>query len=407
MSSRAVIASMQPIRDRRERVIAYAVSSCGTDNRSGSQDADDEALHTVEMVARLARFAGRTLVVPVTPALVRDGVLTRFASTDAVWLLATDALEDARTRRAVDRLLGTGFHFALEGYPDGEPLPPSLIGSTIVLDAVRTSPVALTGRVAVLLEAGLHPLIRGVDDRATRQVIIDAGASMHSGRLLMRGSTSAVDRELEDTVIRAVNMLAAFADGRPPDATFDDFVRDDPYLAAALLRALNSATLGNRGPRSVAHAMTMLGRDAVMAQLVLVAARLIGEVSHDPELAFVALRRARVCERVGAALDGALHPRARVIAGLLSTLEFALGVPPSMLLERLTLPPLLRDVLVARQQTMGRLLDVIDALEYGWWDDVRTRCTALGIAPMVVGDAWLAAWRSARDELGLSRADIT
>lgn len=407
MSGRGVIASMQPIRDRRERVIAYAVSSCAADGRSGSDDADNDALHTVEMVARLSRLAGRTLVVPVTPALVRDGVLTRFASADAVWLLATDALEDARTRRAVDRLLGAGFHFALEGYPDGEPLPPSLIGSTIVLDAVRTSPIALTGRVAVLLEAGLHPLIRGVDDRATRQVIIDAGASMHVGRLLMRGSARAVDRELEDTVIRAVNMLAAFADGRPPDAIFDDFVRDDPHLAAALLRALNAATFGNRGPRSVAHAMTMLGRDAVMEQLVLVAARLIGEVSHDPELAFVALRRARVCERVGAALDGALHPRARVIAGLLCILEFALGVPPSMLLERLTLPTLLRDVLVARQQTMGRFLDVIDAWEYGWWDDVRTRCTALGIAPLVVGDAWLGAWRSARDELGLSRAETT
>ncbi len=407
MSGRSVIASMQPIRDRRERVIAYAVSSCATDSRFGSAGADDDALHIVEMVARLSRLAGRTLVVPVTPTLVRDGVLTRFASTDAVWLLATDALEDSRTRRAVDRLLSTGFHFALEGYPEGEPLPPSLVGSTIVLDAVRTSPAALTGRVAMLLEAGLHPLIRGVDDRATRQVVVDAGAPMYSGRLLMRGSTSAIDRELEDTIVRAINMLAAFADGRPPDVAFDEFVRDDPHLATALLRALNSAALGNRGPRSVAHAMTMLGRDAVMEQLVLVTTRLIGDVSHDHELAFVALRRARVCERVGAALDGALHPRARVIAGVLSTLEFALGVPPSMLLDRLTLPPMLRDVLVDREQTMGRLLDVIDALEYGWWDDVQTRCTALGIAPLVVGDAWLIAWRSARDELGLSRSDIT
>jgi len=399
-----------PIRDRRDRVIGYQLSAfprdVARDGGRGLADPDEESRQTVEMVGALTRLAARSLVVPVTPALVRDGAITRFASSDAVWLIATESLDDALTRRAVDRLLGAGFNFALDGYPEGDPLPTTLIGSTVVLDALRLTPEVLDTRIRALLEAGLRPLVRGVEERVTRHRVLAAGAAHFGGRLLARGAGTPVDRTTEDSVVRALAMLAAFADGRPPDAAFDAFVRDDTHLAASLLKAMSSAALGVRGPRSVAHAMTMLGRDAIMDRLVVVTARLIGEAGHDPELAFIALRRARTMERVGGALDNAPHPRARVVAGLLSVLEFALGAPAPILADRLGLPPLLHDVLLERQHGLGQLVDVLDAMEYGWWDDVVARSARIGLAPAVINDAWLSAWRAARDELGLGRMDL-
>lgn len=400
-----MLISLAPLRDRRERVVGYAVSGY-PDAADGTLGPDDEARRLLDFVPSLTRLAARSLVVPVTPALVRDGAITRFASLDAVWLIATEALDDAATRRAFDRLIGAGFHFALQGFPEGDPLPPSLAGSTIVLDAARTPPSVLEGRVRLLTQAGLRPMVRGVDDRVTRQRVLATGVPLYSGRQLTRGAGVAPDRTTEDSIIRAITMLAAFADGRPPDSGFDAFVRDDPHVAASLLKAMASASLGVRGPRSVTHAMTMLGREAIMDRLVAVTARLIGEAANDAELAFAALRRARVCERVGVALDTAPHPRARVVAGLLSTLEFALGSPAAVLAQRLTLPPLLKDVLVERDQLLGQLLDVVDAMEDGWWDDMVARSNRLGIRPRVVADAWLEGWRAARDELGLSRADF-
>ena len=402
--SRAILASMLPIRDARDRVVGYTVASCPSRRGAGTGTAESEARDTLEQVSRLARLAGRTILVPVTPELVRDGAISRFASTEAVWLLATDALDDARTARAVDRLTGNGFHFALDGFPDGDPLSPSLAGSTLVLDAARTPPALLASRVRVLLDAGLRPMVRGVDDRATRRAVLDAGAAWHSGRPQVRGA-AATDRTAETSVTRAILTLAAFADGRPPNASFDSYVQEDPHIADALLRAVGSAALGLRGPRSVGHAMTVLGRDRVMDQLTGVTARLIGEAAGDPELGFIALRRARTSERLGAALDPAPHPRARAVAGLLSVLEFALGAPPRTIARQLDLPAPLRDVLEERRGPLGRLFDVIDAMEHGWWEDLHARCSALGIAPLVVSDAYAAAWRDARDELGMSRAD--
>jgi c-di-GMP-related signal transduction protein len=94
-----------------------------------------------------------------------------------------------------------------------------------------------------------------------------------------------------------------------------------------------------------------------------------------------------------------------VVAGLLSTLEFALASPSPIIAQRLALPPALRDVLDAREQPLGQLLDVVDAMEYGWWDDLVMRCQRLRIRPRVVADAWLETWKSSRDELGSARPD--
>jgi hypothetical protein len=401
-----MLISLAPLRDRRERVMGYALSSYPDDTRGTPLGPDEEARRTLELVPQVSRMVGRSLVVPVTPAVIREGSITRFASLDAVWLVATEALDDATTRRAVDRLIGAGFHFALHGFPEGDPLPPSVAGSTIVLDAARTPAPLLEARVGVLLENGLRPLVRGVDDRVTRQRVLTAGVAMYTGRQLTRGATVAPDRTTEDSVVRAITMLAAFSDGRPPDATFDAFVRDDPHVAASLLKAMSSAALGVRGPRSVSHALTMLGRDAIIERLVAVTARLIGEAAQDHELAFAALRRARLCERVGTALDTAPHPRARVVAGLLSTLEFAFAAPAPVIAKRIALPPQLRDVLDGREQPLGQLIDVVDAIEYGWWDDLVVRCGRLRIRPRVIGEAWLESWKGSRDELGLARPDF-
>lgn len=401
-----MLISLAPLRDRRERVMGYALSSYPEDTRGTPLSPDEEARRTLEMVPQISRMVGRSLIVPVTPAVVREGAITRFASLDAVWLVATEALDDATTRRAVDRLIGAGFHFALQGFPEGDPLPPSIGGSTIILDAARTPSPLLEARVRVLLENGLRPLVRGVDDRVTRQRVVAAGVSMYTGRQLARGAAIAPDRTTEDSILRAITMLAAFSDGRPPDAAFDAFVRDDPHVAASLLKSMSSAALGVRGPRSVTHALTMLGRDAIIERLVAVTARLIGEAAQDHELAFAALRRARLCERVGTALDTAPHPRARVVAGLLSMLEFAFASPAPVIAQRLSLLPQLRDVLDGREQPLGQLVDVVDAIEYGWWDDLVVRCRRLSIRPRVIADAWLDTWKASRDELGLARPDF-
>lgn len=393
--------ALLPIRDRRDRVVGYVLSASPADGVDTVAASVADARRVVEDAPRLARLVAKTLLVPVTPELLRDNSVARHSTTELVWLLATSALDDAATRRAVERLAHGGFHFALDGFPEGEPLPPVLGGSTLVLDAARTAPVQLEHRIGMLLDAGLRPMVRGVDDRTIRRRLLIAGAGMYTGRHLTRGAATTNAGEAQESGTRALRMLVGAADGRPNDGSIERLTEHDATLTQALLRAMTAATAGVRGPRTIAHALVTMGRDVLLAELVGVTARLLGDAAGDTELATTALRRALMCEELGNALDPAPHPRTRAVAGLVSLVEHAFAKSPLSVSAALELPPSLEDLLTIRATPLGRLLDVIEAFEHGWWDDVHARCRALAIAPAVVSSAYIAAWRSARETLGL------
>ncbi|MBC8088692.1 MAG: hypothetical protein H7Z40_15620 [Phycisphaerae bacterium] len=399
-----MLAALLPIRDHRDKVVAYELTAYPVSESVGAASNDDEARQTLELLSTLPlpRLAsGRPVHVPVTPGLVRDGALARFASVDAVFVLATQALDDHTTSRAVERLIARGFHFGLDGFPEGNPLPPTLTGVTIALDAARVAPLAFASRIQMLLHSGLKPIARSVDDRATRERVLGVGVKLYSGRILPRSTTR--DAEAESGAKRAVTMLGAFSDGRPPDNSFDAFVRNETRLSTELLRVMRSATMGVRGPRTIDHALTVLGRDAILDRLTALVARLVSECAGDPELALIALRRARMCERLASALERPPHPRLRRLAGLVSVLDAAFGVPATSLSSHVALSPVLADVAVERLQPLGQLVDIVEAYDNGWWPDMRARCRVAGIAPTLVREAYFDAWRDAREELGTSR----
>jgi len=129
-------------------------------------------------------------------------------------------------------------------------------------------------------------------------------------------------------------------------------------------------------------------------------------VGGDQELAATALRRARVCDLVGRQVEPTAQQRTLQLAGLLSTLEWALGRPADTIASRLTLPPRLADILVHRTGPLGLLIDALDAYECGWWPSFEERCRQLGLPPATLGDAWVEAWQWARDELSTGRGDF-
>ena len=400
------LAALLPIRDRKDRTVGFELSTAPALLADTAAATDDNTREALALVPLFARMTGRSLLVPVTPALVRDGTLARFASMDVVMLVATEAVDDAALRRSMERLMSSGIRFALDGFPDGDPLPAFLSGAIVAIDSRRTSADVLHSRIRTLLDAGLRPLVRGVDERAVRLRILTHGAALHSGRLLTRAASARADEATTASIVRAVEVLAALSDGRPPDAEFDRFIESDPRISAALLKSVASAAVGVRNPRSVPHAIALLGRDAVLENLAVATARLIGDLAEDPELSMAVMLRVRLCELLGAALDPAPHLRARVAGALLSVLDVAFAEPAAALRANRfeTLPTILHDAMVERRLPLGQLVDLVEAMDSGWWSDLRERCHVLGISTTVVATAYQDAWRTAREDLAL-RAD--
>ncbi len=398
-----LLVSLLPIRDRRERIAGFELSTAPAADADSASEADVHARSTLDLVPAYSRLCGRSLLVPVTPAVLRDVSLARFASLDVTLLVATEALDDSATRRAVERIIGNGTRVALDGFPDGDPLPSSMSGAIVAIDSKRVARDVLARRIRTLADAGLRPMLRGVDDRAARLHSLAHGASLISGRQLARGASVREDTSALNSIVGAIKILALLADGRPADSTFDRYVENDERMSAMLLRAASSAAVGVRNARSVTHAISVLGRDVVLDNLAISACRLLGEAMHDPDFALAALRRVYFCDQIGASLDPAPHPRARVAVALLSMTEFALAESPSVLAHSHfgDSAMIVRESLVGRTQPLGQMLDMADAIDYGWWSDLRQRTSSSGIALSVVSDAYREAWRRAREDLAL------
>lgn len=395
----ALLSTLIPIRDARDRTIAYELRTHPLPGRA-AVSIDDEARAVLVMLQRrelLRMVRGKPLHVPITPALLRAGAVTGFASANVVFLLAVTALEHEETRRAIERYVAAGFRFGFVGSALSAPLPEALRGATVAIDAGALNGLALSNALQRLLEYGAKPIARQVNDRATRERLRANGVEAFTGRPLPRGRA-----EVESTVpriLRALRLLASLADGRPPDATLDAFVASDPVIADSVFRATASAATGATRPRTLSHAFTLLGREAMLERLRVATAVLVGESSGDEELGAIAIRRSRTLEQLAAAVDRVGHPRACALAGLLSVTDVATGLPPAVLADELDLSSALRDVLVARESPLGILVDIVEAHEAGWWDDLFTRCHELGISPVVVGAAWADSWHVARTEI--------
>jgi c-di-GMP-related signal transduction protein len=403
MSSAAPLVTLLPIRDARERTIAFELRAHPISGHA-PPNIDAEARALLSLLQRrdlLRAVRGRPLHVPITPAVLRGGAITGFASADVVFTLAADALDDDDTRRALEKYATAGFRFGFVLDATRADAPPALAsalhGSWVALDATQVAGgLALASTLQRLLESGARPIARQVDDRATRERLRASGVQGFTGRPLPRGHSASDEARVR--AVAALTLLARFADGRPADASIEEFITNDPEIGRSVFRATSSAAMGTTRPRTLTQAFLLLGRDAMLDRLLVATAFLLGDSAGDPEIAAIAIRRGRTLERLGAAIERAGHPRARMVAGLLSIADVATGIPPVMLAETLGAGAAVRDLLIERQTPLGALLDVVEAHEFAWWDDLFTRADRLGLAPQVVGDAWLASWLDARSE---------
>ena len=105
-----------------------------------------------------------------------------------------------------------------------------------------------------------------------------------------------------------------------------------------------------------------------------------------PELATLALLRARTCELLGEHVNGAQSSELFLV-GLFSLLDAMLTVPMVSALEQLPLSDLAADALLGQQNSLRRILDAVMPYERGHWDDAMAASTRAGLPYSALADA--------------------
>jgi EAL and modified HD-GYP domain-containing signal transduction protein len=168
-----------------------------------------------------------------------------------------------------------------------------------------------------------------------------------------------------------LNYLRILQIANRPDIDIDELaaaIKQEASLIYRLLRYLNSPIFAFRSNvASIAHAISLLGGDAIRRWISLVSLAAMGE-DKPRELVMVPLVRARFCELIAAATN--LRPKASelFLMGLLSAIDAILDTPMSSVLEGLPVPDEIKDALLGQPGKFRDIYEIVSNYETGTWE---------------------------------------
>ncbi len=364
----SVVLARQPIMDRRELVVGYALRYRPL-TPSGRLDTPENSIASV-MVGALADIGLGKLVgdrpahIEVTPQFLRYVGELQLPPERVVLELAATSHVDADLLRALHDVTRAGFQIALVGVSPaagGEAL--WHLASAVKLDArvVAAGGEEVNALLMALRRHGLRLIAEGVDTpeqyQAARALEFDA----------YQGQYFAAPRSIHEVAAptHRLGPLVSLTHGTA-GASLEDLERhicEDPGLSYRFVRLANSAFYGGRTPvGSIRQALMRLGAAAVSQWIVLFA---LSKMTDRPRHVLnIAVHRARLCEMLAREYPGAVPERA-FSAGLFSVLDALLGRPMRELIADLCLDDRLATAITDHRGPEGRLLAAVLAYERG------------------------------------------
>ena len=154
-----------------------------------------------------------------------------------------------------------------------------------------------------------------------------------------------------------------------------------------MLRSVNSAAYPIRSEvRSIGQALFLLGIEPIRkwASVWCLAGLSAGAT---PELATLALLRARACERIGERVRGVESSEAFLV-GLFSLLDAMLGRTMAAAIEKLPLSETASAALRGQSNELRAVLDAVVSYERGQWDQATVAIEHAGLSDAALPEAY-------------------
>lgn len=194
---------------------------------------------------------------------------------------------------------------------------------------------------------------------------------------------------------------------RKPEVEFRDIaaiIQTDSVLSLKILRLVNSALFHQRREiTSIRQALTFLGMEKIRSWTHLLS---LTKLDNQPIALFTTtMVRARFGQLLAEqARSGDLHGDSQFTIGLLSTLDFFLGMELEEILNSISVPTSMRAAILQQRGSDGLLFAVTLAYERADWDSIDWQgLGALGIDAKKTQTAYLESLHWAQENLELLR----
>lgn len=394
----SLLLARQPIFDREERVVAYALLHAGA--RAGD-DATDELLADAAFDGGVEQLTGgRPAHVKVSPSLITSPTIRLLDPRRLALELRSDALGDDAVRAACHALSGSGYDVVLDRFEYSEQAASVLPHVRMIkVDLRGHGPASLTRLAAQVRPYGVRMLAEHADNRAVHDACLRLGFELFQGYRFNQPEVL-TRSEIPIQHLQTFRLLKELRDPAVHDSVIEESFRRDVGLSYRLLRMVNSAAMGGRGVWSIGHAMRLLGREVLHRWVTLLLLSSVQEGGVQAELTYTSLLRARLCELL--AVPAGMRPAAGplFLVGVFSLLDLILGSPMEDVVARLELDEEVSAALLRREGFSGAVLALVEAYESGRWGDVAALAGHLGIATATLAEAYRSAVGWARERAG-------
>ena len=363
----------QPIMDRRQQMVAYELLFRRSQHNAA--DVHDDLAATASVITRafidlgieaaLGPYKG---FINCDESLLLSDLLEVLPSDKVVLeVLETVEITPAVVERCVE-LKALGFTLALDdfvGYEDR--FKPLLdIVEIVKVDTMLVDPAGL---LAVTRKLGNWPVTL-LAERVEKVELVEhcqqIGYSLFQGYYFAKPMIMAGKRlsHSQLALLRLLGMVLEDADVAELEAVF----KREPGLTMNLMRLTNSVATGVRVKvTSLRHAITLLGRRQLQRwlQLLMYTKPRPGTEPISSPLMQLAATRGKLMEL----LAGQIEPGRQefedqaFMVGIISLMPALMGVPMAEILNGISLGSAVREALEAQSGTLGKMLDLTEALE--------------------------------------------
>lgn len=391
----------QPILDARGHVFGYELlyratgsdTACTADGDLASARVLTDAVLEVGLDTLTA---GRPAFLNLTKPLITSQVATLLPHAAAVYELREDVEVDASVVEACRDLHARGYRLALDDFVVGSDAEQLMQYVSFLKIDVQLTDMALVLEIPRKYKnAHIRMVAEKVETREVFDATRKAGYTLFQGYYFRRpviqtGVTLPAKHAIYMRLLSELNRENLTV------LELEELIKQDASLSLKVLRCVNSAALPlRREVRSIHDAVVLLGIGPIR-QWASVWALASLNTGGSPELATLALLRARSCELLAREL-AETDTAELFLVGLCSLLDAMLGRPMADALEHLPLSPAAKRTLLGEPGRMRAVLDAIVAQELGAWTDVDTSAAAAGITQASLTKAYIGALRWARD----------
>jgi EAL and modified HD-GYP domain-containing signal transduction protein len=392
-----VFVARQPILDRQQRVFGYELlfRSClvnafdGTD----STQATSQVIATSFFSLGIERMVGnkRAFINFDRALLVGDHVSLLPPQVAVVELLESVA-PDAEVIAACRRLREQGYLLALDDVISLKRIEPLIhLANILKVDfqrASRTERGKLLRRGRAL---GIQMLAEKIEAPEEFRRALDLGFDLFQGYFFAR-PVVIVRREIPAFKLHYLEILQEASRPELDYQRLEDVIKREVALSYKLLRYINSAAFGWRGPiESVKQALVLLGESESRKWISLVALPALAQDKAEALVVQAAIR-ARFCESLA---DWAGLGRRRTdlfFLGMFSLLDAMTDRPLEEALSAIPLADDVHEALLGRAPGNSRPAQVyrlVLAYETGQWDQLDVAADQLGVPPGIISDLYV------------------